>query len=146
MERSSLETVRFSKTRKSIGLEDNEGQGDQRNGKAIRLEVKSPRVAGPEVKGKSHEIPKLLRNADVTRQQCDATQIFVRGRREGFCLHGLPLGLGQAARAPALSQCCAPPAVLGPLYLPEEALLVGKPGGHVSFLVSLNLLFCVSSR
>lgn len=33
----------------------------------------------------------------------DATQIFIKGRREGCCLHGLPLGLGEAARAPALS-------------------------------------------
>lgn len=35
----------------------------------------------------------------------DTAQLSVRGRREGFCLHGLSLGLDEAAGAPSLSQC-----------------------------------------
>lgn len=50
-----------------------------------------------------YEIPKPLRDVDVTDDGADATQIFVKGRREGFCLHGLPLRLAQAASAPAVS-------------------------------------------
>lgn len=43
----------------------------EKDRRAIRLEVKSSRVlAGSEMEGKQHEIPKLLRHADVTRLLC----------------------------------------------------------------------------
>ena len=115
----------------------------EKDRRAIRLEVKSSRVlAGSEMEGKQHEIPKLLRHADVTRQSCWCYVDLCK--KGGRVLHyGLPLGLSQAARAPAISQCGISYVALIPipLCLPEEVLLVLTPCWQFSLWVSLYLLF-----
>lgn len=67
MQRSYPDTMKFSNRMESTGLKHLEKQEHQRDGKAIRMEVRSCRViAGSHMERKIHEILKSLRNVDIT--------------------------------------------------------------------------------
>lgn len=73
-------------------LGSQETRRTEKDGRAIRLEVKSFRMlAGPEMEGKQRAIPKLLRHAMSLDNGADTAQIYVR-KGEGVYVMGYLLG------------------------------------------------------